>query len=140
MTPTLDEDQSAVAAVRDAWCAAVATRNPHALRDLLTDDYEVWAHGVAPIRGRDGAAAAMKGALARFEIEQDFAPIETVIAGDWAFERGIERMAVTPVGGGATQSMSQRALLILRRGVDGRWRYARGMTNGLPASAPTGEP
>lgn len=127
-------DRLAVERVRDAWVRAIAARDPNALRDFLTEDYEVWAHGAPPIRGIDGAVAAMRGALERFDIEQSFEPLETVIAGDWAFERGIERMTVTPVGGGPSRSASQRALLILRRGSDGRWRYARGMTNGLPAS------
>ena len=77
----------------------------------------------------------MAGALLRFTIQQSFEPIESIVAGDWAFERGIESMHVTPIGGGSPKDMSQRALLILRRGADGRWRYARGMTNGLP---PTG--
>lgn len=129
-------DLAAVAAVRDAWVAAVAARDTEAITDLLTDDYEVWAHGVAPIHGPQAAVAAMRAALDRFTIEQRFDPIETVVAGDWAFERGTEHMTVTPLAGGAPQTMSQRALLILRRGPDGRWRYARGMTNGLPAPHP----
>lgn len=125
-------DSAAIAAVRDAWVAAVAARDVDAIRSLLTDDYEVWAHGAPPMRG-DGAAAAMAAALGKFEIAQSFDPIETVVSGDWAFERGIERMIVTSRDGSApARDVSQRALLILHRGADGRWRYARGMTNGLP--------
>jgi ketosteroid isomerase-like protein len=69
----------------------------------------------------------------------EFEPIEAVVAGDWAFDRGIESMTVTPIAGGPAQTMVQRALLILRRGTDGRWRYARGMTNGLPATPPSAQ-
>jgi len=129
-----DRDLAAVDAVRAAWVAAVAAGNSAALSDLLTDDYEVWAHGAEPIHGPAAAAAAMSAALARFHIEQSFEAIETVVSGDWAFQRGIERMTVTPRDGGTAQSMAQRALLILRRGHDGQRRYARGMTNGLPAT------
>ena len=127
-----DADRLAVERVRDEWVRAIAARDAEALRQFLTDDYEVWAHGAPPIRGVDGAIAAMRGALERFDIVQSFEPIETVVCGDWAFERGVERMTVTPVGGGPSRSASQRAILIFRRGSDGRWRYARGMTNGLP--------
>lgn len=130
-------DQTTPAGVRDAWVAAIAARDANMLRPLLTDDYEVWAHGVEPIVGADVAVAAMAAALERNDVEQSFEPIETVISGDWAFERGIESMKVTPRNGGPTREASQRALLILRRGTDGKWRFARGMTNGLPAvSAP----
>jgi ketosteroid isomerase-like protein len=74
----------------------------------------------------------MGAALARYAVTQQFEPIETIVAGNWAFQRGIERMRVEPRDGGPTREMTQRAMLILRRGDDGRWRYARGMTNGLP--------
>ena len=128
-----DVDRLAVERVRDEWTRAVAARDPEALRDLLTDDYEVWANGAAPIRGAEGAIAAMRAALERFNVVQRFDPLETIICGEWAFERGIESMTVTPVGGGPPRSASQRAFLILRRDASGRWRYARGMTNGLPS-------
>lgn len=133
-------DRSTPAEVRAAWIAAVAANDPDALRPLLTEDYEVWAHATASLHGIEAAVAAMRAALERYHIEQSFEPVETVIAGDWAFERGVERMTITPIGGGSTQTLAQRALLILRRGADGNWRYARGFTNGLPNEKPPGAP
>lgn len=126
------EDRAAIARLRAAWMRAVAVGDAEALRDLLTDDYEVWANAAPPIVGVEGAIAAMRGALARFRIDQRFDAIETIVAGDWAFERGVESMRVTPLAGGEPHDASQRALLVLRRGADGRWRFARGMTNQLP--------
>ena len=119
-------------ALRDAWVAAVRSGNAAALRDLVTADYEVWAHGVPAMRGPDVIVTAMSAALARHSVEQAFEAVETVVSDDWAFQRGIERIQATPRDGGATITATQRALLILRRDSDGRWRYARGMTNGLP--------
>ena len=72
--------------------------------------------------------------MSRYAITQRYEPIETVVSGEWAFQRGIEHIHGVPRDGGAPHDAQQRALLILRRGADGRWRYARGMTNGLPAS------
>jgi uncharacterized protein (TIGR02246 family) len=132
-------DRTAVAAVRATWTAAVAAGDVTRLADLLEEDYEVWAHGAAPLRGRDAATAAMGAALASYAIEQTFEPEETVVAGAWAFERGLDRMHLTPRDGGPPRELVQRALLILHRGADGRWRYARGMTNGLPALAARGD-
>lgn len=125
-------DQSTPALLRDSWVRAVASGNAEALRPLLTEDYEVWPHAHPPLQGVDAAVAAMEAAMQRFRIEQAFEPAETILAGDWAFERGVERMTVTPLAGGPPRTMTQRALLILRRGSDQCWRYARGMTNGLP--------
>ena len=130
-------DRSTPAGLRAAWIAAIVARDADALRPLLSDDYEVWANGAAPLCGVDAAIAVMRTALGRYQVEQSFEPIETVVAGDWAFERGLERMKVTPVDGGATQTATQRALLILRRGPDGQWQFARGMTNGLPPEKPS---
>jgi ketosteroid isomerase-like protein len=79
----------------------------------------------------------MSAALAKYSVTQSFEPTETVVSGDWAFQRGIERIRAVPRDGGTPQENVQRALVILRRGDDGRWRYARGMTNGLPPSAPS---
>jgi ketosteroid isomerase-like protein len=123
------DDISAIAALRAAWTTAVAARNPDALRDLLTDDYEVWPQGAPPIIGPAAATAAMRDAVERFDIVQSFEPIETVIAGEWAFERGIERMIVTPREGGEARTIEQRTVLIERKGSDGKWRFARGFTN-----------
>ena len=113
---------------------AVASGNAEALRPLIADDYVLWAHARPPLGGIEATIEAMKVAMQQFRIEQHFEPLETVVTGDWAFERGIETMTVTPMDGGPSRMMSQRALLILRRGSDARWRYARGMTNGLPVS------
>jgi uncharacterized protein (TIGR02246 family) len=129
----LDADRSALAGVHAAWVRAVAAGDAESLRALVTNDYEVWANGARSITGPDAVVSAMRAALERFHIQQRFDPIEMVIAGDWAFERGIESMTVTPIGGGTPQTRGQRALLILHRDPDGRWRYARGMTNELPA-------
>lgn len=131
-------DRSTPAALRAAWVAAITARDVEALRPLLTDDYEVWANGAGALCGVDTTIAAMRAALERYHVEQSFEPAETIVAGDWAFERGLERITVTPVGGGATQTVTQRALLILRRGADGQWQFARGMTNGLPPEKSSG--
>lgn len=129
---TAHDDRAAIDALRDTWVAAVAAGNAHALADLVTPDYEVWAHGAPTLAGPDTVVTTMGAALARFAVAQQYEPIETIITGDWAFQRGIERIRVTPRDGGPSHESAQRALLILRRCDDGRWRYARGMTNGLP--------
>src|SRR5512138_2945265 len=121
-------DRSTPDRLRTAWIAAIAAHDAEALRPLLADDYEVWAHGAPPLKGIEATVAAMGAALARYAIAQSFEVLESVIAGDWAFERGLERITVTPLAGGASLTRTQRALLILRRTTDGQWQFARGMT------------
>lgn len=126
-------DLSTPAAVHAEWIAAVAAGDAERLRPLLAPDYEVWAHGAPPLSGPDAAVAAMRGAMARYHIVQHFECVESIVAGEWAFERGIEHITVMPRAGGPATTKSQRAVLILHRSPDGQWRYARGVTNGLPA-------
>jgi len=136
MSPTDEADRAAIDALRDRWVAVVASGDVRELADLVTPDYEVWTHGAPALTGPHTVVTTMGAVLTRFSVSQSYEPIETVIAGDWAFQRGIERIRVVPKGGGASQENAQRALLILRRGADGSWRYARGMTNGLPTTPP----
>ena len=134
MSPTDEADRAAIDALRDRWVAVVASGDVRELADLVTPDYEVWTHGAPALTGPQTVVATMGAVLTRYSVSQSYEPIETIIAGDWAFQRGIERIRVVPKGGGAPQETTQRALLILRRGADGGWRYARGMTNGIPTT------
>jgi uncharacterized protein (TIGR02246 family) len=133
--PMTSDDGAVPAGIEELhgrWVTAVTRPDAELLRDLVTDDYEVWAHGAESIRGPDAVVQAMRAALSLYRVAPRFDVVETIIADPWAFQRGIEHMTVTPLGGGEPVVRSQRALVILRRGEDGRWRYARGMTNGLP--------
>jgi ketosteroid isomerase-like protein/predicted nucleotidyltransferase len=134
--PTNDsDDRAAIDAVRDAWMAVVASGDARGLADFVTPDYEVWAHGAPVMGGPQTVVALMGAALAKYSVKLSYDALETVIAGVWAFQRGVERIRAVPHDGGPAQEQAQRALLILRRCDDGRWRYARGMTNGLPPGA-----
>lgn len=125
---------SALADVRREWVEAVARKNTARLRELVTDDYEAWSHAAAPLQGPDAVVAAMDVALRQYRIAQSFHPVEAVIVGDWAFERGIEKVRLTPHAGGAEHLIERRAFLVYRRGADGRWRFARGITCGVPGA------
>ena len=135
MAPSTEDDRKAIDAVRDAWVEIVASGDAGGLADLVTADYEVWAHGAPALGGPRTVVAVMGAALAKNSVRQAYEPVETVVAGDWAFQRGVERIQVVPKDGGPPHEHVQRALLVLRRGEDGRWRYARGMTNGFPPAA-----
>jgi ketosteroid isomerase-like protein len=63
----------------------------------------------------------------RFERE------ERIVSGDLAFERGGDVQEARVRATGETRTQRQRVFLILRRGADGRWRFARGMSQPGPA-------
>ncbi len=51
-----------------------------------------------------------------------------------AFEWGWDVQTVRPKNGGEARNQRQRVAVVLMRGDDGRWRFARGMVQGGPAS------
>jgi len=55
------------------------------------------------------------------------------LEGDLAFVRGVETNRLRARDGDASIERTQRAFSVLRRGADGRWRFARGMTRFRPA-------
>src|SRR4029079_12892263 len=89
-------DRKAIDGLRDAWVAAVAAGDARALADLVTPDYEVWAHATPAFTGPETVVAMMGAAMTRYAITQRYEPIETVVAGDWAFQRGIEHIRGAP--------------------------------------------
>jgi ketosteroid isomerase-like protein len=124
-------EQSSPEATTAAWMAAVANRDANGLRALLTDDYELWANGAPPVIGPDAAVQTIHNAISKFRIEQSFELRDTISASDFTFQWGVERITLIPVDGGDATTVLQRTMLLFRRGDDGRWRYARGMTNAM---------
>ncbi|HEY3570355.1 MAG TPA: SgcJ/EcaC family oxidoreductase [Thermoanaerobaculia bacterium] len=111
-----------------AWTEAGKRGDAAALVSLTTEDAEFWTHGAPAVKGRQAVTAMLEGFFAGFRFEQSFEALERIVLDGWAFVRGIEHNRVTPKGG-ETVEIRQRAFMVLRREEDGRWRFARGMTN-----------
>jgi uncharacterized protein (TIGR02246 family) len=117
----------------DAWREAMSRGDVDAVLDLLTPDYELWSPSAAPL-GRDALRPALVAAFQAYDIESSFEREEQIVANDVAFERGWDVQRVRPRAGGDLQVRRQRVFLLLRRGGDGRWRFARGMSQPGPAA------
>jgi len=115
-----------------AWADGVRRMDVKALTELITEDAEFWSRGAAPIIGRAAVTRMLEDFFSRYSMEQEFQVQELILTPEWAFLRGRELNLLTPRGGGDVIRHSQRAFSVLRRDSDGAWRFARGMTNGLP--------
>ena len=127
------EDRVGVEWTHNSWMQAIRRKDVSALTSLITEDCEFWGNGAEPITGRLQVSEAFQKFFAKYDWEQDFEIQEQIFAGPWAFVRGMEVNRLKPRAGGEMILHSQRAFSILRREADGVWRYARGMTNALPA-------
>jgi uncharacterized protein (TIGR02246 family) len=111
------------------WSTAFSTGNIDALVSLVVEDGEFWTHGMPAIVGRRALREAFATFFSAYSAVQAFDEKERLIGDGWALLRGIEFNTLTPAGGGDPVEYTQRALSVLRLDSDGRWRFARGMTN-----------
>ena len=100
-----------------------------ALAELVTEDAEFWSPGLPAVRGREHVRVMMRGACERFVVERSWDEVERLSGDGFAVSVGIERTRATPRGGGEPVEVVQRGWTMARRGADGRWRFARGITN-----------
>ena len=111
----------------EAWGHAFQSKNTEAILDLLTPDYVLWPAG-APAMNRDSLAPRLAATLNAYDVTPSFEREERLVSGDFAFERGWDIQQIRPRSGGETKTHRQRVFLVLHRGADGRWRFARGMS------------
>ena len=115
----------------EAWSEAFRRRSVEGILDLLTPDYVLWPAGVAPVT-RESLAPRLAAALTAYEVTPSFEREERLVSGDLAFERGWDVQQIRPRSGGEVKTQRQRVFLVLKRGSDGRWRFARGMSRAGP--------
>jgi uncharacterized protein (TIGR02246 family) len=115
----------------EAWAAAFQRKSPEAILELLTPDYVLWPAG-APAISRDSLAPRLAAVL-NIYVTPSFEREERLVSGDFAFERGWDVQRFRPRVGGEMKTQRQRVFLVLQRGTDGRWRFARGMSQPGPA-------
>jgi uncharacterized protein (TIGR02246 family) len=114
------------------WREAIATGSVEELAGLVTEDAEFWSPGQPTLRGREALRAAFEPVFARYGMDQEFRCRELIVAGEWAFLRGLEVNRLTARETGEETVVRQRAFSLVRRGPDGAWRFHRGMTNPPP--------
>ena len=125
----MQEDHSGIDRTFAEWIEAGRRGDAAAMASLVTEDGEFWSQGRPPLRGREAVLQGFLAAMADYVFEQQWESVERIVAGDWAIDRGIERNVIVKKSDGTRVEITQRAFSILRREADGRWRFARGITN-----------
>lgn len=123
---TTSTGEGAIDSLYVAWAEAFRRRDADAVLRLLTDDYVLLRSG-APQMTAEAIRPALVAAFASFDIEMVFEREERVVSGDLAFEQGWDVQTIRPRAGGDARTQRQHVAVLLRRGADGVWRFARGM-------------
>jgi len=129
----MTESDPEIDALYAAWGQAFRRGDVDAILSLVTSDYVHWAPGAAPIH-RDALRPQLEAAIASYEIESRFECVERLVSGDLAVDLGWDIQVVRPRGAGAAKEGRHRVVLVLQRGSDKVWRFARGMSQPGPAA------
>jgi uncharacterized protein (TIGR02246 family) len=116
-----------IEALYAAWADAFHREDVDAIFDLLTPDYVLVRAG-APALGQEQLRPLFAAVLQAHRITPAFEREEQIVDGDLAFERGWDIQTVENRADGNTRTQRSHVFLILRRAPDGRWRFARGMS------------
>ena len=134
--PTLEEDLAAIAAFNAKYLKALNDEDIETLASLTTEEHILISSGRPPTVGKAANDAANARVFKQFDIVETWTPLETVVSGDLAYQRGTFTVAATPRAGGNTTNSSGNFLRIYKRFPDIGWRMVRDMFNSAPQAAP----
>jgi ketosteroid isomerase-like protein len=121
-----------------SWSDAFARKDIDAIFGLLTDDYTLWMPGAPPV-DRDALRPRLTAALASYDLAPRFECLDRIVSGDFACDIGWDVQDVRPHAAADVPAIAQRqrVCLVLRRGSDSVWRFARGVSQPAPETAGT---
>jgi uncharacterized protein (TIGR02246 family) len=120
-------DLAAIERLHDGYVAAHNDADAGRMMALFTDDAVLMPTDEPAVTGRTAIGDHYQEFFDQTPSEIVLRPVETRVAGDWAFER-IE-MTVTLPGGGKVMQAEVKYLWILERQPDGSWQIARAIYN-----------
>lgn len=116
---------NAIRQVSVRWTGAVAANDVEQLGRLLADDIVVVHGNGRLLAGKDAVLGDFASSFERYQIHQDVVSEETVVTGDWAFDRARVRTAIAPRDGSEAKEFFSRTLTLLRREPVRGWCVAR---------------
>jgi len=120
-----DSDSSKIAALRQAWLAAVKASDAESLAQMLTDDVVVVHGNGRCVCGKEAVRADFLERFRRFAIDQRVSPTEVIVREKWAFEISEVESELTPIEGGQQVHAHSRTIVVLSRQSDASWRVCR---------------
>lgn len=114
-------DEQAIRTLVATWLEASGKGELSRVLELMAEDVVFLGPGRAPMRGREGFAAASRAMEGQREVTGTADIQEVQVFGDWAYCWNHLTLQVRPVGGGVPMRMSGPVLSVLQREPDGRW-------------------
>ncbi len=121
-------DEAAIADFNRRYVKAINDGDIDTLASLTTDGHMMISSGGAPLTGKQALVDAMKRIFETTDFDESWAPEETVVSGDLAYQRGTFIVIAKPKAGGAETRMTGNFLRIYRK-IDGVWLMVRDSFN-----------
>jgi ketosteroid isomerase-like protein len=126
---TFADELAQITAFNERYLRAINEEDIAALSSLTTDGHVMLAPNTEPVVGKSANDAMNGGAFERCDFSETWTPVETVIDGDLAFQRGTFTTIATPKSEGDRLAVSGSFLRIYQRQANGDWRMTRDMFN-----------
>ncbi|HEU4616863.1 MAG TPA: DUF4440 domain-containing protein [Gammaproteobacteria bacterium] len=133
--PSLEQDLAAIAAFNERYLGAINAEDIATLSSLTTDGHVMLPPNRAPIVGKAANDEVNGRAFEQFDFDETWTPVETVVSGDLAFQRGTYTTAAKPKSGGAAREVKGSFLRVYQRQPNGEWRMIRDMFNSEGAAS-----
>ena len=130
--PTLEQDLAAITEFNRKYLKAINDGDIATLSGLTDEGHIMITPGRAPLIGKAANDAANGRAFQQFTIDETWTPVETVVSGDLAYQRGTYTVAATPKAGGNTTKTAGHFLRIYQRQANGEWRMTHDTFNSVP--------
>jgi ketosteroid isomerase-like protein len=127
--PRFEDDLAAITGFNERYLRAINEEDIAALSSLTTEGHVMLPPSREPVVGKAANDALNGAAFERYDFSETWTPIETVIEGDLAFQRGTFTVLATPKDAGDRLAVSGSFLRIYQRQPDGDWRMTRDMFN-----------
>ncbi|MEJ1963782.1 MAG: nuclear transport factor 2 family protein [Gammaproteobacteria bacterium] len=118
-------DEAAIAEFNKRYLGAINSGDIATLSSLTTEGHMAISSGRPPMAGKEALVATMSRAFERFRIDEAWTPLETMISGDLAYQRGTFTVDATPKAGGSSSHTAGNFVRIYRKQPDGSWRMVR---------------
>jgi len=130
--PTLEQDLAAITEFNRKYLKAINDGDIATLSSLTDEGHIMITPGRPPLIGKAANDAANGRAFQTVKIDETWTPVETVVSGDLAYQRGTYTVAATPKAGGNTTKTSGHFLRIYQRQPNGEWRMTHDTFNSVP--------
>ena len=130
--PSHDADLAAITAFNKRYLQAINDGDFASLSALTVEDHIMMVPNRPAIVGKKANDAANQRAFEQFRFSEQWVPLDTVIDGDLAYQRGTFTTAATPKQGGQGRASAGKFLRIYRRLPDHSWTMVIDMFNSDP--------